>query len=282
MLFITAVIWGVAFVFQRTGMDHIGPLTFMAARCTLAVLFLAVLVMIKEKKPLAIFEFNKPTLIGGLFCGLFLTAANNMQQIGIVNTSAGKAGFITAMYIVLVPFANFLVFRIKPSKKEIAGAILGVFGLYLLCVKEGFTITTGDKWVLGCAFLFTGHILCTDKYSDKADPIKMSMLQFVVSSVLGWLLAFIFEVPTFGAMWEARIAIGYVGILSAGVAYTLQIVGQKYTDPTAASLIMSLESVTAALSGWLLLHETLSAKELIGCVIMFIAILIVEIKGKEK
>lgn len=278
-LFITAFIWGVAFVFQRTGMDHIGPITFMAARCVLAVVCLGILSVVLHGKDA--FKFDKPTLTGGLICGVLLTFANNFQQIGLVSTSAGKAGFITAMYILLVPLVSVLIFKKRQSSVIMAAVGMGAVGLFLLCVNENFTINTGDLWVIACALTFTWHIIVTDKFAQTADPIKMSFLQFLVTTVLDWILAFIVETPTIDALFEARISILYCGILSAGAGYTLQIFGQRYTEPAAASLIMSLESVFAALSGALILGERMSTKEIIGCVIMFAAILLVEFRQTE-
>ncbi len=280
-LLITAFIWGVAFVFQRSGMDHIGPLSFMAARCVLAVAFLAVLnLAVNGKKA---FSFDKPTLRGGLICGLLLTAANNFQQIGMQYTSAGKAGFITALYIILVPVFGTLVLKRKESPRIWAAVALGAAGLYLLCVDSSFSVERGDLWIMSCAVVFAGHILVSDKYANKADPIKMSLIQFVVCSVLGSALAFGLETPTWEALTDARVAILYCGILSAGVGYTLQIFGQKNVKPAAASLIMSMESVFAVLSGWLILHESLTGRELAGCAVMFVSILLIEISsGKSE
>lgn len=274
-LFVTAFIWGVAFVFQRSGMDHIGPLSFMAARCVLAVVFLAVLNLAVNKKDA--FSFDRPTLTGGILCGLLLTAANNFQQIGMQYTGAGKAGFITALYIILVPVFGVLVLKKKESPRIWAAVALGAAGLYLLCVEEGFSVERGDLWIMACAVIFSWHILVSDKYANLADPIKMSFLQFVVCTVLGTILAFLLETPTWAALQEARVSILYCGILSAGVGYTLQIFGQRSVKPAAASLIMSMESVFAVLSGWLFLQERLSGRELEGCIVMFIAILMIEI-----
>ncbi len=277
MLFITALIWGVAFVFQRTGMDHIGPISFMAARCTLAVIVLGI-VLIVIKGPSKAFKINKQTATGGLICGLLLTFANSFQQMGMVYTTAGKGGFITALYIILVPLANWLFFKKKPKPLVLIAVFLGTVGLYLLSIKDDFTIGKGDFLVMLCAVIFTGHILVTDKFGGKVDAVQMSFVQFAVSAVLGWIWAFAAEEPTPAALMDARVAIAYCGIFSAGVGYTLQIVGQKYTEPATASLIMSLESLFAAFSGYLLLQETMSSRELIGCAIMFVAIILVEIK----
>ena len=275
-LLITALVWGVAFVFQRTGMDHITPLTFMASRCVLASISLAIVLLI-IRGPSKAFKFSKTTLRGGILCGIFMTVANNFQQVGMVSTTAGKAGFITAMYILLVPLGNFIIFKEKPPRVSILAVLLGAVGLFLLCVNEEFTIVPGDLWVMACSLMFTGHIICTDRFAEKADCVQMSFIQFVVCVVLGWIIAFIFEEPSWSGIREAWVSIAYCGIISAGLGYTLQILGQKYTEPATASLLMSFESVFAALSGAVLLHETMSGREAAGCVIMFVAILIVEL-----
>lgn len=282
LLFITAFIWGIAFAFQRSGMEHIGPITFMAARCFLAVIFLGVLCMAKYGVKNA-FKFNKATLAGGLGCGLFMTIANNLQQMGMVYTPAGKAGFITAMYILIVPVLNVFILRKKESVKTWIAVAVGLVGLYLLCATEGLSIEYGDLLVFGCAVFFSAHILCSDRFAGKAEVIKMSFIQFFVSFVLSSIIALLFEDITWQGLWGGKIAVAYCGILSAGVGYTLQIEGQKSVKPAAASLIMSFESVFAVIGGWFLLHETLSARELAGCIVMFVAILLVQLDiGKKQ
>ena len=277
ILLLGALIWGVAFVFQVEGMDHVPPVTFMAARCFLAAVFLAVLAMIVHK-PTNAFRFNRATLKGGILCGLFITVANNLQQIGIQYTTAGKAGFITGLYMLLVPIYGAILFRKKVDFKTWVSVLIGAFGMYLLCIKEGFSIGQGDLYVLLCAVVFAGHIVCAGYYAEDAEPIKMSMLQFAVSFVLSTVWALLFEHPTMAAIWEARVSIAYCGIMSAGIGYTLQIVGQQRTKPEAAAIIMSLESVFAALAGWALLSERMSLRELIGCVLLFAAIILVQVE----
>ena len=281
LLFITAFIWGIAFAFQRSGMEYIGPITFMAARCFLAVIFLAVLCM-AVYGPSKAFKFNRATLAGGLGCGVLMTVANNLQQMGMVYTEAGKAGFITAMYILIVPVLNVLIFRRKEPVKTWIAVLLGIFGLYLLCASGTASIEKGDLLVFGCAIFFSGHILCSDRFAAKAEIIKMSFLQFLVSFVLSTVTALLTEDVSFAAIWDGRIAVAYCGILSAGVGYTLQIFGQKSVKPAAASLIMSFESVFAVIGGWLLLHETLSARELLGCAVMFAAIVLVQLQPAKR
>ena len=281
ILLLGALIWGVAFVFQVEGMDHVPPVTFMAARCFLAVVFLAVLSVIVHG-PKNAFKYNAATLKGGLLCGLLTTVANNLQQIGVQYTTAGKAGFITGLYMLLVPIYGAVLFKKKVALRTWAGVLIGAIGMYLLCIKEGFTIGNGDLYVLGCAVVFAGHIVCAGFFAKDAEPIKMSFLQFVVSFVLSTVWALLFEAPTFAAIWEARVSIIYCGILSAGVGYTLQLWGQQRTKPEAAAIIMSLESVFAALAGWVMLSERMSLRELSGCVLLFAAIIIVQIDPRKK
>lgn len=291
LLFITAFIWGTAFVFQRVGMDSIEPITFGAARTALAAVavgFVAFIMDMGERKkpqtrtPREQADYKKNTIIGGICCGIFLMAASSFQQMGIVYTTAGKAGFITAMYMILVPIINFVIFKKRNSWLVWLAVLVGVAGMYLLCVKEGFSLTKGDTLVCICALFFSMHILCCDHFVQKGNAIKISAIQFATVAVLSAIVAFITEEPTVAKLQEALVPILYCGIMSAGVGYTLQIVAQKFTDPTIASLLMSLESVFAVIAGALLLHEEMSSRELMGCIIMFIAIVMVQIPLPEK
>lgn len=294
ILLITSVIWGLAFVFQRTGMDSIEPISFNAARMAAAAVFLIVLSAIldlkkrkntnieSENSPESEKESKKATLVGGVLCGLFLAASSTVQQMGMVHTSAGKAGFITAMYMLFVPIFNLVLFKKRAGVKVWVAVALGLFGMYLLCVKESFTLTVGDALIFLCALLFSGHILCCDRFAPKCDPVKLSAVQFVVSAVICSVLALIFEEPSMQKITSAAIPILYCGIMSGGVGYTLQIVGQKRTDPASASLIMSLESVFALITGAIFLQEMMTLPELIGCVIMFTAIILVQLPEKHK
>lgn len=279
ILTLTALIWGMSFAFQRDGMDYLGPFSFQAARCTFALLGISIVLVITHGKNS--FKFSKDTLKGGLCCGTVLFFAANIQQIGIVDTTAGKAGFITALYIVIVPVASLVLFKKKSELKIWIAVVIAAIGLYLLCIQEDFTITKGDLWVLACAFLFAAHILVTDHFVSKADVIQLSFLQFVVYTVLTTIVAFSFETPTLEAMLDAKVAILYCGLGSGAAGYTLQILGQKYADPTPASLAMSLESVFAAVGGLIILNEVMSVKELIGAGLMFVAIILVQIKFKK-
>ncbi len=285
LLVLTAFIWGCAFVAQSSAMDFIGPFTYNTCRNFLAFLALLFLVFVfnrKKEKAEKNAETNKITIIGGICCGLALGVAGAFQQVGVSMTSAGKAGFITALYIVMVPI--FGVFIGKKIPKVIwLCVVLAILGFYLLCVNENFSISAGDLYVLACAVGFAVHILIIDHFTEKkADGIKMSCIQFLVAMVVSLILMLLFEKPSMGAIWDAKATILYAGIMSSGVGFTLQIVAQKDTDPTTATLLMSLESVFAALAGWLFLQERMSVKEFAGCLIVFAAVIIAQIPLEKK
>lgn len=290
MLLLTALIWGTAFVAQSAGMDHVGPFTYNCIRTLIGgVVLLPVIVLFDKTKPAAQRpspaekkEIDRNSLIGGACCGVFLCIASCFQQMGISMTTAGKAGFITALYIVIVPLLGIFVGK-KVSKIIWFCVAVAVAGFYLLCVKEGFSVSKGDLLVLVCAVFFSIHILVIDHFSaKKVDGVRMSCVQFFVAGIITLIPMFLFETPEWSAIWAARGAILYTGILSCGVAYTLQILGQKYTDPTVATMLLSLESVFAALSGWLILHENLSLKELCGCILVFLAVILAQIPLPQK
>lgn len=281
MLLLTAFIWGSAFVAQSTGMNYIGPFTFLAIRSFLGVIaLLPVIAFCASKQPKKICQQNsgaKITWTGGFFCGIVLGVASAFQQVGLGMTSAGKAGFITALYIVIVPIVSIFIGK-KIHISTWFYLLIALVGFYLLSVKEGFSIGKGDLLVLCCAFCYSIHILTIDYFLNKgADPVKMSCIQFLISGILGLILTVLFETPSLASIWDAKIPLLYAGVLSSGVAYTLQIVGQKYTEPTIATLLMSLESVFAALTGWIVLHEVLSGKELLGCLLVFLAVILAQI-----
>ena len=286
ILLIVAVIWGTAFAFQRMGTGVIGPMTFTASRMTLsavAVGFVSFLIKDPEMTDAAGSSARRrDTLTGGVLCGLFLVSATLFQQIGIAYTTAGKAGFITALYILLVPIISTVFLR-KPSSWIVwIAVLLGLAGMYLLCMTEGFSLARGDALVCVCAMLFTGHILCCDRYAGRGNPVRISAIQFVTASVVSWTLAFIFETPSVEAIRSALVPILYCGLASGGIGYTLQIVAQRFTNPTVASLLMSFESVFAVLGGAVLLHERMSTRELLGCMVMFIAIIVVQVPVPHK
>lgn len=289
LLMLTAMIWGTAFVFQRVGMESIEPITFNAARMALAAVavgFVSAMPIASEKEKLAAFTeeersaYNRNTVIGGICCGSFLAAASIFQQMGVVYTTAGKAGFITAMYMLLVPVINFVLFRKRNSLIVWFAVLLGVVGMYLLCMNESFSLNRGDTLVCICAVLFSGHILCCDHFAGIGNAIRISAIQFATCTLISAVAALILEEPGWAKIVSAAIPILYCGIVSGGIGYTLQIVAQKFTDPTIASLLMSLESVFAVIAGAILLGERMSARELMGCVIMFAAIILVQIRGE--
>lgn len=296
MLFLAALIWGFAFVAQSAGMDYVGPFTFNAVRCIIGAIVLVPVALLwkqpdkrektEDKQTLkdsaTWFKRNKTLLLGGISCGVLLGVATNLQQIGILSTSVGKAGFLTALYIVLVPVAG-LFFKKKCGLNVWIGVICSLMGLYLLCMTGGsFRLATGDLFLLGCAVVFTGHILVIDYFAPKVNGVWMSCIQFLVAGIISAILMFFTEAPTWASIWNAKLPILYAGVMSCGVAYTLQILGQKNYNPTIAVLILSLESCFSVLGGFLILHETLSARELCGCALMFAAIILAQLPGTSK
>ena len=286
LLLVTAVIWGMAFAFQRVGMEHIGPVTFTASRMTLSAVAVSVFSIFckdetgfkdeNEKR-----RYSSATVIGGICCGVFLTSASIMQQAGIVYTTAGKAGFITSLYMLLVPVVSFVLFKKHHAINVWIAVVIGVIGMYLLCMSESLTLSMGDGLVFICAVLFCGHILCCDHFAGRGNPVRISAVQFITGTVISWIAAFIMESPDIGDIMEAIVPVLYCGIASGGIGYTLQIIGQKYTEPAIAALIMSLESVFAVIGGAVILGETMSPRETAGCIIIFLAIIIVQIRKKN-
>lgn len=282
LLLITALIWGTAFVAQSEGMNYVEPFTYNAMRTLLggAVLIPVIAVFRRagknettERAPL------RTTVMGGIVCGILLCIASSFQQSGISMTTAGKAGFITALYIIIVPILEFLVFR-RSSPVVWLCVLIAAAGFWLLCIKEGFAVEKGDWLVLCCAVFFAMHIMAVDHFNAKhADAMLMSCIQFFTAGILMLICMFLFETPTLDSISGAKYTILYAGIMSSGVAYTLQILGQRDTEPTTATLLMSLESVFAALSGWLILHEALTLKELLGCILVFAAVLLAQLKA---
>ena len=289
LLLLTAVIWGTAFVAQSVGMDYIGPFTFNAARFLIGGTVLIPLIVYRSKKnPLLKNQTleekrknQKTAWIGGVCCGIALCGASLLQQMGIQHTTVGKAGFITTLYIIIVPLIE-LFFGKKIAKKIWLGAVMAVIGLYLLCINENFSIGKGDFLILVCAILFAIHILIIDHFSPKADGVVLSAIQFFVSGFISVIGAILVENPNPAAMLDAIVPILYAGVMSCGVAYTLQVIGQKNISPTVASMILSLESVISVLAGWIILGEALSAKEIVGCVIVFMAVVLVQLPEKKK
>lgn len=287
LLLLTAMIWGAAFVAQSVSMDYVGPFTFLCTRSILGgVVLLPVIAVMgkrKQEKSAEKSESRRILLLGGICCGIMLFIGSALQQVGIQYTTAGKAGFITAMYMVLVPICG-LFFGKRPGGKTWAAVVVALVGMYLLCLYgSGIqNLSKGDLLEMLCALGFTAHILVIDHFSPKVDGVKMSCIQFFVCGILAGIFMLILETPSWESIRAAAMPILYAGILSSGVGYTLQIVAQKDTQPTVASLLMSLESVFSLIFGWILLKEAMSGVELLGCVLMFAAIIWVQLPEKKK
>ncbi len=279
---VAAMIWGTAFVAQSVGAEHVPPFTFNAARSTVAVAALTVILLVWKAIKRRRGNTEKPRggmkalILGGICCGTVMCIATNLQQIGLGETDAGKASFITALYIVLVPILG-LFLRRRTSAATAVSVAVSVVGLYLLCVSESFTVQGSDVYVLICAFCFAIHILVIDHFAPLTDGIALSLVQFIVMTLESAVLAAIFEQPTAAGILSALGQILYVGIFSSGVAYTLQILAQKDSDPTVVSLLLSLESVFGALAGALILHEVMSGREYFGCALMLCAVMLSQI-----
>lgn len=283
-LLLATIIWGSTFVAQSVGMDYIGPFTFQAVRCGLAVIGLLPLIYIMDKKAGHNFlrEWaNKQLWVGGLLCALPLFLAVNLQQVGLVSTSAGKSAFLTAMYIVFVPILGLFVGR-KLSPMIPISVVLAVAGLYLLSCVGVTQIQLGDILLLLCALMFAVQILFVDRFAPSVDALRLNCLQAALCAVASGVIAVFTETVTFPNLLDCWLPLCYAGFLSMGAAYSLQIIGQKHLEPSAASLIMSLESVFAVLFGWLLLNETMTTWETIGCVLVFIAVILSQIDIKVK
>ncbi len=275
LLLLGSVIWGAAFAAQRVGMDHVGPFTFSGIRMLLAGLVMIPVSMFSGKGQQAP---GRLQIKGGLICGLLLFAATSLQQVGLVSTDAGKAGFITALYVVLVPVAGWLILRRNPGRVVWAGVLLALAALYLLCVpRNGFRMEPGDLFLLGCAICFTGQILCVDHFAPRVNGTALARDEFLVTGGLSLLIALCTEEIRLDGIREAAIPILYTGLLSGAVGYTLQIIGQKHVNPTLASLIMCLESVFAVLTGAVLLGERMNGREIAGCVLMFAAVILAQL-----
>jgi drug/metabolite transporter (DMT)-like permease len=305
LLLLAAIIWGAAFVSQRLAMQHIGPLTFIAARYALGAVallplihfrrhrFIPVAFPILPETPTAMIPPAEPSLpyarseparatasviVGLLAAGALMFLGSVLQQTGLVSTSAGKGGFITGLYVVLVPLLGmFIGHRIKLMTW--VGVALATAGLYFLCVTSGFTMPRGDILVTACALVWAGHVLLTGWLARRSDPLLIAFTQFAVTAVLALVLTPFFEAPTVGAIWQARWSILYAGLLAVGVAFTLQVIGQRHAPPSHAALILSQEAVFAALAGWLLLNESFGRRELFGAALMLAGIVAAELPG---
>lgn len=300
LLLLAAFIWGLAFVAQSEGMKYVSPFTFICTRSFLAsgalavYLFVRSLLQKKKYRKKKLMENNEKAesagrektrnilILSGVCCGVVLFVAMSLQQIGMVTSpETGKAGFLTALYLVLVPICG-IFFRKKIPARVLIAVVIALFGMYLLCVKGGFSVSKGDACLILCAIAFTGHILVVDFFSPKTDGVALSCIQFLVCGILGFVVMFLTEKVELQSLLKAWLPIVYAGVFSGGIGYTLQIVGQKDTDPAMASLLMSMESVFALLGGLFLLHQFPSLREGIGCGLMFFAILLTQIPIKKE
>ncbi|MCI8661495.1 MAG: DMT family transporter [Lachnospiraceae bacterium] len=294
MLVLTALIWGIAFVAQSEGMNYVGGFTFNACRFLIGGMVLIPCVFLLRRvnrepwENLSGEEKRQQTrtgITGGICCGIFLCVASSLQQFGIAHTTVGKAGFITALYIILVPVFGLFM------KKQVGfnvwiSVVIAAVGMYLLCIKEGFSVGRGDFLVFLCSIGFSLHILVIDYFSPRADGVVISCVQFFTAGIISALLTLVFEEWSWKGVTAAWLPVLYAGVMSCGVAYTLQVVAQKNIAPTVASLLMSLESVFSVLAGWVLLGQRLTGKEMAGCALVFAGIVLaqlpVENLGKEK
>ena len=286
VLALTALIWGVAFVAQSVGGEHVGPFTFNCVRSLLGGAALLPMIPLLGRLSGNRREENAPAdrknlWLGGVLCGVVLGLASSLQQWALEYASVGKAGFITALYIVIVPVLGIFFHRMPGAQVWLA-VVVAVAGLYLLCWSGGAALGPGEWMLFGCSALFSLHILIIDHFSPLVDGVKLSCIQFFVAGLFCAVPTLLFEKPAVSDVLAAWAPILYAGALSCGVAYTLQVVAQKHVEPTLASLTLSLESVFSVLAGWLLLHQTLTARELAGCALVFCAIVLAQLPSRKK
>lgn len=287
LLLSAAVIWGLSFVAQSVGTESVGAFTFNGLRTVLGCVSLLPVILInnvkgKSKKAVSEqIEDKKELFKAGVFCGLPLFFGSNLQQAAFGYTSVGKVGFITAMYMILVPvFGLFLKRKVRPIVWFCV--FVAAFGMYLLCISGSFTLNKGDLLTLFCAMFFAAHILTIDHFSQRVDCVKLSCLQFLVSGTLSVICMFIFEKPETSAIMSVIPELLYAGIMSCSVAFTFQVAGQKYTEPAIASMLLCLESVFALIFGWVILKQSLNAREITGCAVMFAAIILAQLPERLK
>lgn len=279
MLFATAIIWGLAFVAQAAGMEHLGPLSFTASRCFVAVVFLYLTYKFFMMKSASYREEKfdmKRTLVGGSICGLVFTIAINLQQVSLIYTTAAKASFLTALYIVFIPVIG-LFFGRRPSVKIMLCIFLAMVGTYLLSIKGGLKINRGDLIVILSALVFAIHILLLTKYSTNTNAVLVSLVQFAVCGVISLVGALVLEDISMEAILKSQVTILYVGILSSGVGFTIQLMALKDLEPVVASMICSLESVFGALFGWLILSQEMTEREIFGAIVIFLATIFAQV-----
>ncbi len=291
LLFLTAMIWGMSFISQSKGVETVSPVAFNGARSILGGLVLLPVIWVldlnKKRNGKPVGKINKDLITGGIACGTLLCFASTLQTAGMVYTSPGKSAFITALYMVIVPIIG--LFSGKHIRPVIGiSVIFAVVGLYIMCMDSSLTINRGDVLTLVCAVLFAGHILVIDYFSPKVEGVKLACTQFFVCGILNLVYMLMTEEVNLSGIWACRMSIGFSGIMSCGVAYTLQIIGQKYTDPTSASILMSLETVFATIAsavlvacGWQITGGAMDIREIVGCILMFIAIILVQLPEKK-
>ncbi|MBR3296038.1 MAG: DMT family transporter [Clostridia bacterium] len=282
LLTVTAIIWGISFVAQSVGMQYVGPFTYQSIRSLTGFIVMIPVVMIFGKKgDLQTPEQKKLLLEGGLVCGIIFTVASNLQQYGIQYTTVGKAGFLTALYMIIVPMISIFLKK-KPTLNLWISIVIAVAGMYLLCINGEFRLATGDIYIILCALAFSFHILAIDRYANRVDPLKLSLLQYLICGIVSMVPMILFEKVEIGNILSCWAPLLYGGVLSTGVGYTLQMVGQKFTNPTVASILMCLESVFSLIAGIIILGQVPSTREIIGCVLMFIAIIITQIPAGSR
>lgn len=285
MLGTCALIWGTAFIAQSIGGEYAEPFTFNFARSALAMFFLLICCIVFDKLAGKKFTFwgtknpirRERLLKGGILCGLALGIGIFLQQLGIMYTTVGKSGFITALYIVLVPLLSFLFLKRHINYLQWFSVAVASIGMYFICINESFTINKGDLYTLIAAFCFAGQIVCVDKIITNLDGVRLSLIQFITCTIFNGIFMLFFEEPSITNLMLGWLPIAYAGIMSSGVAFTLQIVGQKDCNPVIACMILSLESVFALLSGWIILGQVMTSREIFGCILVFAAILLVQI-----
>lgn len=275
-LLLATLLWGTAFVAQSQGMEHIGPFTFQAIRCLMAPVALFPVIALLERKEIRNF-FSKwkdaRLWRNGILCGIALFFATNLQQVGIVYTDAGKAGFITAMYIILVPVFSIFLGK-KPTFRLIISILLAVVGMYLLCGASVTSVNIGDVLILLCAAAFAVHILLVDRICNNVDGLRLNSVQALVVGVLSAIIMLFTEEPKLDNIQSCTLSLIHAGVFSMGIAYSMQIIGQKHVESATASLIMSMESVVAVIAGWLILGEKLTLPEGMGCFLIFLAVIL--------
>lgn len=286
LLLLAASIWGLAFVAQRVGMEYLGPFTFNGVRFALGALSLVPLILFynkssKEKGRGRTAKERKKVVCAGVVLGLVIFIGASLQQIGLIYTTAGKAAFITCLYIVLVPMAGIFLKQYIPNTTWF-GCVTAIMGLYLICVKDDFSISYGEGLQLLGAFFWTLHILLIDRFSKKVDVLKFSFVQFTTCSILSLVTALLLETMSIEGIRQSLIPLLYGGVCSVGIAYTLQIVGQKHAEPSHAAVILSMETVFAALGGWLILDEQLGTREFLGCAIMLVGMLLSQFQNIKR